>query len=74
MFAAGADRVLHPGQKLFVSKLDYHEVFDPRFSRWGVSQLPTSETLTLEFEFRCEDSPLEKARIALTREQLLPSG
>jgi len=71
LFAAGADRVIHPGQKHFVSKLDYNEIFDPRLRDWGVSNLKDGEALTLQFQYGCEDCPMDTAQITLTKEQFL---
>lgn len=71
LLAAGADQVLHPGQKLYVAKLDYNETFDPRFRDWGVSSLETGATLNLEFQFGCEDCPMQAAKLTLERDELL---
>lgn len=71
LFAAGADQVLHPHQRLYVSKLDYMETFDPRYRDWGVSKLAPRTSLRLEFQFGCEDSPIDTAILELSREQLL---
>jgi hypothetical protein len=71
LFAAGADQVLHPGQRLFVSRLAYNEEFGPMLRNWGVSRLPANETLELTFQFGSEDAPMETAKIVLTREELL---
>ncbi len=71
MFAAGADQVIHPGQVLFVSKLEMVENFDPRFQRdWGLSQLADGEEVHLHFEFGCEDCPKEVIHLHLKKEEL----
>lgn len=70
IFAAGADRVLHPGQSMFVSRLEYSEVLDQRFRPWAVSELEGDE-LRLTFAFGCEDCPIESVDIRLSRDELL---
>lgn len=73
IFAAGADSVLHPGEELYVSKLDYMERRDARMRRdWAVDMLPDEdESLTLKFRFGCEGAPSEETTISLSREALL---
>jgi len=45
-FAGGADKVIHPGQGFFVSKLDFNETYDPRFMRdWGYLSLHPTKCL-----------------------------
>lgn len=71
LFAAGADQVLHPGQRLLVSKLDYNETFEPRHRDWGASNLAEGEALNLCFQYGCEDSPMQSVDLELSKEQLL---
>lgn len=71
MFAADAGQVIHPGQEFFISKLDFLDAYDPKFSRdWGISQLSPGEKLTLKFEFGCEDCPKEVVELSFTADDL----
>jgi hypothetical protein len=71
IFAAGADQVIHPGQTMFVSKLEMVEEFDARFQRdWGLTKLADGEVVELHFEFGCEDCPKEVAQVQFTKEEL----
>jgi hypothetical protein len=71
MFVAGADRVLHPGQELYVSKIDYTELDDNKHRDWGVSRLGDDQVLSLQFRYGCEDSPMEMVELRLTKQELL---
>lgn len=70
-FAGGADRVIHPGQEFFVSKLEYADREDPPYAReWGISNLSANAVLKLRFDFGCEDCPTQTKFLDLTAEQL----
>jgi hypothetical protein len=70
-FAGGADRVIHPGQQFFVSKLDYADQDDPRFARyWGISNLVADAEIELKFDYGCEDCPIQTVYIRLTADKL----
>lgn len=72
LFAAGSDSVIHPGQKLFVSKIDMCEFHDPRFPRsWGLSQIPSGGQLNLNFAYGAEDHPRKTSELEFQKEALL---
>lgn len=61
LFSGGADIVIHPGQKLFVSRLEYLHGSDERMGRyWAASTLGPQGSCEIEFAFGCEDQPQKK--------------
>lgn len=68
-FAGGADRVIHPGQEFFVSRLEYADEEDQRVMRyWGLSNLGADSSIDLIFDYGCEDCPTQTSIITLTSE------
>lgn len=60
IFAAGSDIVIHPGQSLFVSKLEYVHTTDEKFrSYWSPDHFLDDERCQIEFAFGCDDHPRE---------------
>lgn len=71
LFAAGADNVIHPGQRLFVSRIPMREGFAAeRPGAWGLSTLADGEVMKLRFDFGCEDCPKETGWVELSKEYL----
>lgn len=71
IFAAGADMVLHPGQALFVSRLEYMRDTNERLGYWALSNLKDGDAIRMDFSFGCEDVPEECVSLELSKDQLL---
>lgn len=72
IFSGGADMVLHPGQALYVSKLEYLDRRLERFERyWSVDNLVEDRSINLLFDYGCEDTSLRTHTLTLNRSNLI---
>ncbi len=72
LFSGGSDIVIHPGQSLFISQLEYLHNLDERISRyWSAASLGPQGTCVVEFAFGCEHHPRQRVRAEFTCSNLL---
>ena len=72
VFSGGANVALHPGQTLFVSRLEYMLTTDERMrSYWSLNEMPNDGPVKIQFAFGADDHPRKIEIIEFTEEDLL---
>ena len=70
-FAAGANEVVHPGQKVFVSKIKIMDFATPNRAEWAVETLQPGQIIELIFEYGCQDMPMKRVAFPFSKSDFL---
>lgn len=70
-FAAGANEVVHPGQKVFVSKIKIMNFSTPNRPEWAIDTLQPGQVIDLIFEYGCQDMPLKRVVVPFSKSDFL---